>query len=430
MIGFSGAGLVAYSTPNATSIEKPLDENQISWFVSVIMITNFGFCMLSGFINDLLGRKKSLALSQLFYCSGWICMYFSTNFIGLIIGRCLSGAGMGLGFPSTTMYLSEISLIKHRGILSLVNSVTYNFFAMVCLALAANLPFDWLLIISALPSCLFLILSFTIPESPIWYASKSRMEDAKTSLERLRGSKYNSKAELDEMEVILASKGHWKEDIMELKQRKIFCPILLLMALIFFQSFSGAVIITDYAIEVFRRAKLKYDHYFLSILCTSFTTAGYVTSTFLTTKVSRKLQFCFGGSSMALNLLLSGLILKLMESGNSFIESFGDILLPTCMIIACFSYGLGVGPIPFALLGEIVPQRIKAVASALVLTTRHLSFFVLMKFFPIFATTFGLHSAFWFHTGILTVAVTFAYFAIPETRGKTLTELSNLFDKK
>ena len=65
-----------------------------------------------------------------------------------------------------------------------------------------------------------------------------------------------------------------------------------------------------------------------------------------------------------------------------------------------------IGPIPFALLGEILPQNMKAMASALVLTTRHFSMFVLLKFFPLFATTFGLHSAFWCHTGILRDSLT------------------------
>ena len=133
---------------------------------------------------------------------------------------------------------------------------------------------------------------------------------------------------------------------------------------------------------------------------------------------------------MAINLLCGGITFKIMESGSNEFKDFGDILLPFFVIVACFGYGIGVGPIPFALLGEILPQNVKAMASALVLTTRHFSMFVLLKFFPLFATSFGLHSAFWFHTGLLSLAIIFAYFAIPETRGKTLTELSILFDKK
>lgn len=394
------------------------------------MVTNFSLCVLSGFINDFLGRKKSLIFAQLLYFSGWICTYFATTFQTLIIGRCLSGGGIGIGIPSTMMYLSEISLIRHRGVLSLINSVTYNFFCCVCLALAATLPFDWLIQISALPSCLFLLLVSFIPESPNWLTKKGRFHEAENSLQWLRGAKYKCDEELEEMEIILKSKENWKANLSQLKERNIFGPVLLLMTLIFIQSFSGTIMITDYAIDVFRRADVKYDHYVLSIMCTGFATTGYFCSTFLTTKLSRKFQFNMSGMIMAINLLLGGITFKIMESGNDGFKSIGDILLPLFVILACFGYGIGIGPIPFALLGEILPQNMKAMASALVLTTRHFSMFVLLKFFPLFATTFGLHSAFWFHTGILSLAIIFAYFAIPETRGKTLTELSVLFAKK
>ena len=328
------------------------------------------------------------------------------------------------------MYLSEISLIRHRGVLSLINSVTYNFFCCVCLALAATLPFDWLIQISVLPSCLFLLLVSFIPESPNWLTKKGRFHEAENSLQWLRGAKYKCDEELEEMEIILKSKENWKANLSQLKERNIFGPVLPLMTLIFIQSFSGTIMITDYAIDVFRRADVKYDHYVLSIMCTGFATTGYFCSTFLTTKLSRKFQFNMSGMIMAINLLLGGITFKIMESGNDGFKAVGDILLPLFVILACFGYGIGIGPIPFALLGEILPQNMKAMASALVLTTRHFSMFVLLKFFPLFATTFGLHSAFWFHTGILSLAIIFAYFAIPETRGKTLTELSVLFAKK
>ena len=47
-----------------------------------------------------------------------------------------------------------------------------------------------------------------------------------------------------------------------------------------------------------------------------------------------------------------------------------DTLLPICVICAGFAYAVGVGPVLFALLGEVLPQRIKSLACAVILSAR------------------------------------------------------------
>ena len=105
-------------------------------------------------------------------------------------------------------------------------------------------------------------------------------------------------------------------------------------------------------------------------------------------------------------------------------------ILPICVVLCGLFYGLGVGPVPFALLGEVLPQRIKAVASSLILTARESSIFTNLKFFPAFTNEFGTYAAFWLYSGVLISGILLAFFFVPETRGKTLTELSELFEKK
>lgn len=105
-------------------------------------------------------------------------------------------------------------------------------------------------------------------------------------------------------------------------------------------------------------------------------------------------------------------------------------ILPICVVLCGLFYGLGVGPVPFALLGEVLPQRIKAVASSLILTARESSIFTNLKFFPTFTNEFGTYAAFWLYSGVLISGILLAFFFVPETRGKTLTELSELFEKK
>ena len=449
-IGFNAQGAIKYSAPNATTyFTEALDENQISWFMSLLQVPNCTLCILSGFITNLIGRKKAMIIAQILYLSGWICTYFAPSFSVLLVARCLIGGGIGIQFASTNMYLSEISLIRFRGSLSIMTTVNMNLFVAVSLACAATLSFDNLMIVSALPSCAFLVLAIFIPESPIWYAQKGLFEDARKSLEWLRGGEYDFKEELEEMERILASKQSWKESLAELRQRQFCFPIIMMITFMMiqvsafsfnsvqllhdfsgFQPFSGIIMLSVYILDIFKRAEITYNHYILSICTTSATTSGYVISTYLTKKLPRKVQFIIAGVSMATNLCMGGIILKCIETNeDEGLAYIYNIALPVCVILSGLSYGLGIGAVPFALLGEVLPQRVKAVASAFILTSRQFSIFLNLKFYLPFSSYFGLYWTFWTYSSTIIASCVLAFIVMPDTRGKTLTELSTLFEK-
>ena len=46
------------------------------------------------------------------------------------------------------------------------------------------------------------------------------------------------------------------------------------------------------------------------------------------------------------------------------------ILLPLSVITTAFGYSIGLGPVPLALLGEILPLKIKSLATAIIMTMK------------------------------------------------------------
>ena len=99
---------------------------------------------------------------------GWFLVYFTKSYELLVGARFLMGIGVGICYPTTYLYLSEIALVKYRGSVSILNTVTVNiaFVYMVVLLLFTN--FDWLILMSALPGLIFLLSWAALPESPIW----------------------------------------------------------------------------------------------------------------------------------------------------------------------------------------------------------------------------------------------------------------------
>ena len=107
-----------------------------------------------------------------------------------------------------------------------------------------------------------------------------------------------------------------------------------------------------------------------------------------------------------------------------------DALLPICVICTGLAYGLGVGPVLFSLLGEILPQKVKSVACSLILSVRSTTTFLNIKTFPFVVNQLGLPMVFWIHSGICVALSLLAAAILPETQGLTLTELSNLYAKE
>ena len=72
--------------------------------------------------------------------------------------------------------------------------------------------------------------------------------------------------------------------------------------------------LTVFLLKIFSEAEVTMDHYFLNIMSIALCTAGYVLSTYLTTKLPRKVHYIAAAIFLAFNLITSGIILKLKET--------------------------------------------------------------------------------------------------------------------
>lgn len=66
----------------------------------------------------------------------------------------------------------------------------------------------------------------------------------------------------------------------------------------------------------------------------------------------------------------------------------------------------------------------------IIISHRFIFSFALLKVFPAMVDALGLAAVFWIHSLVCLAATVFAFVFMPETKGKTLSELSNLYDKK
>merc|ERR1711884_347516 len=177
--------------------------------------------------------------------------------------------------------------------------------------------------------------------------------------------------ELEEMKTILANQqgndATLADNLKELRSRAVFMPVLVVALMICFQPLSGCEMVIFYSLDLFRRAKIEMNQYMLSMLAQGGISIGYIIGPTLMNRVSRKVHYIVAGTFMVFNLVAAAFIIHL-ESRNSedeIITALTQYVMPTCIILVGFGYGIGVGPVPFALMGEILPQKIKNFACGL-----------------------------------------------------------------
>lgn len=162
-----------------------------------VAVSAFGAIVItifSGSLLDWLGRRAVLIHSSLLLFSGGLLMLWSPNIYILLVARLIVGSGSGLVFTCVPIYISETSPPNMRG--SLGTMPQFMFFVGIIFSYCLIFWFtlmsspNWRIMIGAIfaPSVLyFALLVFYLPESPRWLVSDGKINEARVSLQWLRG---------------------------------------------------------------------------------------------------------------------------------------------------------------------------------------------------------------------------------------------------
>lgn len=178
-------------------------------------------CLLSGYVMDRLGRKKTLIMIEIPLIIGWLLIAFASDITMIYIGRVLVGFGSGLGkeikifFLWTErkltdkfiivgapcrVYTSEVTQPHLRGMLGAFAAVGISFGVLFQYTVGSFVTWQVLSGVSAIIPMLALIFMMFMPESPNYLVSKSKPDKAVKCLAKLRGSTCNVQREVDQMQ--------------------------------------------------------------------------------------------------------------------------------------------------------------------------------------------------------------------------------------
>lgn len=172
--------------------------------VSTTLLTAWIFSILSGSMNDRLGRKPTIVVSSLIFVAGSGIMGVAWNETILLLGRMVVGAAVGLSSMTVPMYIAEVAPSSIRGQLVMINMccITGGQFFATLIAywfsfIEGGEGWRFMLGFAAIPAAIQFFAFLAMPESPRWLVCKKRDADARKVLSKIRPEGADIEAEFE-----------------------------------------------------------------------------------------------------------------------------------------------------------------------------------------------------------------------------------------
>ena len=366
--------------------------------------------MVAGAAADRFGRKPLLTTAAVLFTVSAIATGLFNDFTLFNIARFIGGVGIGVASALSPMYIAEVSPAEIRGRMVSLNQMTIVLGILAAQVVNLLLARDtgvaesqawniawgwrWMFWAETVPAAAFLVMSFFIPESPVF-------------LER---GKWKAEGENSQSQNYSLT-----SHLLPLTSKKYRHVLLLGLVIAVFQQWCGTNVIFNYAQEIFVGAGFDVDGMFINIVITGIANVVFTfVALYTIEKWGRRTLMLIGAG---------GLGLIYLTLGTCYYMGMTGFLMVALVVTAISVYAMTLGPVTWTLLAEIFPHRIRGVAMATCTFALWVGCCTLTFSFPSMNAALGSSGTFWIYSAICVCAFLFLFRHCPETKGKSLEEL-------
>ena len=385
--------------------------------VSIALIGTVLGSLLGSIPSDKFGRKNTLFIVAIFYLASSLGTALATDWTVFLIFRLIGGFGVGISSVTAPVYISEISPANSRG--RLVGLFQFNVVLGILISYLSNYIIgyegesSWRLMlgIQAVPSVIFFILIFFVPESPRWLIlHKGKFQEALAVLKKINPLNCD-----EQLKVIQESQQpNASQDNLLSKKYKL--PVTLAVLFAIFNQVSGINAIIYYAPRIFEMAGLGAHTSLLSTVG-----IGMVNFTFtliaiaFIDKIGRRTLMLIGSFGLILSL---GLVSSTFYTGD-----FSDSAIIVYLMFYIAFFAFSQGAVIWVFISEIFPNEVRAKGQTLGSFTHWIMAAIVAFSFPYFAEQLGGGTTFMFFGVMMFLQLIFVWKMMPETKGKSLEQI-------
>lgn len=421
LVGFTNA----YTAPAAESMTKDMelsttDFSRISGIMPLIAILG---ALLGGPSIQLIGRKWSLLSSDIIFLLSFAIMALAGSIWMLYVSRVIAGFAVGMANLVLPVYLGETIMAKIRGTLGLFPTLIGNGGLLTCYIAGRFLewkPLAWVGFAISIP---FLFLVFALPESPVWYMNRGNEESARSALQWLRSKNYNIEAEFEEMKRSTQEHSKRSINIKDVFTKSNMKPLFIALGLMFFQQLSGINAVIFFTTTIFEMAGSTIDSSLCTIIVGLVNLIATLIATVLVDRLGRKVLLYISAALMAATLIGLGVYFFIKRDSTDFSNAKVGWLPLVCLVVYVLGFSMGYGPIPWLMMGEILPEKVRGLDASIVTSFNWFGAFVVTRSFLVMVDKIGPSYTYWIYAAIVLVSFVFVFFCVPETKGRTLQEI-------
>jgi SP family arabinose:H+ symporter-like MFS transporter len=389
--------------------------------------------LIAALLTDKYGRKYLLIADAAIYTIGALLSAFSVDLVMLLISRTFIGLAVGADSAIATAYIVEYAPKNRRGHLSLMQQwmITWGILGaylvgMAVFFIAPGLAYavDWrvLLGIAAIPSAIGLIFRFYMPESPRWLILHEKYDKAIAALKR-----FNIIVTLENVKNthgVLASRETKMRATPGIKRAFVIVALFMM-----FQQITG----------------INVPFYYGPVIIANLHIIGVSSSS----AISKAVFGIEASSILALINVLATLIgFRLIDSfgrrhlalvgysGMAFFDIIGSVLFLIHIQIGLLIgfagfiifFAFAVGGTGWLIQGEYFPTQYRGLYASLIAVVDWISNFAIIEIFPVMHVDIGLGYTMAVFGALSIAAVIIFYIIMPETKGRSVEEINDIFE--